>query len=120
MTETARSGAGSFERWVVDELDGKHRAEPAHVTDLTPTSLPGEHPFADGSPIALARVDEVLVREDVHNGERSGECDRVADVGSPDGAEMWRVHELGLAITPESGSPAAIDFATMIRSASTA
>ena len=96
-TAEASSGAGSFVARILDELDREHRSEAADVADLRMPLLPLQHPAPNGLADALGTVDEALVLEDVEDGERGRQRDRVADVGAADRAVAGRVHDLRLA-----------------------
>ena len=79
-------GRGLFRRGIVDELDGEHRSEPAHVADLRVALLPREHPVSDRGTHHAGPLDDSLLLEHVEHGERRGESDRVADERAADRA----------------------------------
>ncbi len=91
---------------LANELDREHRAHAADVSDLRPARLPLEHACADRVAEKLRALDELLLLEHVEHGTRGGECDRVADERSADGAGMRIVHDLGAADDTRQRQPA--------------
>ena len=86
MTARASSGAGSF-------VAGSCTSSIASIAPRPRTSpIRGQRSCQPSmrarivSPIVVARVDEVLFREDVEDGECGGERDGVADERAADGA----------------------------------
>ena len=119
-TRVASSGAGSFVAGSRDELDREHRAEAADVADRRES--------APATPSILPRIVSPMrrrVRRAPRPRRRRGRrAPRPARPGCRrrcrrrrrrPGASMISA----LPSTPESGRPAAIDFATVIRSGST-
>ena len=80
-----------------DQLDREHCSEPTHVADPWPARLPGQHPLTDACADHVGAADEILVLEDVDDGQRGRERDGVADVRSADRPGVRRVHDCGLA-----------------------
>ena len=82
MTRSTRSGAGPSSR-IAHDLDREHRSEPAHITDLTPTNLPVEHPRAKCRAEDLRPCDQLFLVEHVEHGKRRRQGDRVPDEVPP-------------------------------------
>ena len=93
-TASASSGAGSFVARVANELDREHGAEAANVADLRPARLPREHPCAQRVAEDLGPCDELLLGEDVEDGARGCERDRVPDERAADRTRVRVVHDL--------------------------
>ena len=79
--------------WVSHELDRQHRAQPPDVTDARPARLPVEHPRAQRRTEELCAIDELLLLEDVEDGQRRRERDRIADERPADGSGVRVVHD---------------------------
>ena len=94
-TASASSGAGSFvagsRTSSIASIAPRPRTSPIRV----PACLPSEHPRAERVAEDLGTRDELLLGEDVEDGARGREGDRVPYEGPADRARMRVVHDLG-------------------------
>ena len=85
-------------RRALGELEGEHRAEPAHLADLRVRARRGRRAARGASSPSSPRAGEELgLGDDVEHGERGGARERIAAERPTETAGRHRVHDLGAA-----------------------
>ena len=85
---------------ILDELDGEHTPETAHIADPRDLRLQAHERLAQLGAKPRGARDELFVLEHVQYRQRSSARERITPVGAAEAARQRRVHHVG---SPDHG-----------------